>query len=489
MMKAVFAAVLCLFFYISCFSQLKAYFTYSTFFSPENGPYIETYLSVVGNSVKYRKTEAGKFQGSIEITMVFKQGENIQNFKKYNLLSPELDDTLGSFVNFIDQQRFLLPDGTYNFELSISDKNSGDQPFKSVQPVTIDFAKGKIVISDMELIESYKQTTRQSILSKSGYDLVPYVSNFFPKSMEKISFYGELYNTDLILGKEEKYLVNYFIETHETGKALNNFRGFLRQTSGPVNVILSSISIVNLPSGNYNIVVEVRNKNNELLADKRTFFQRSNPELQMKAEDVSSVNVTGTFVDNITDKDTLAEYIRSLRPISSEVERRFVDNNFSKSAVPEVALMQKFFLNFWSERNSLNPQQEWENYRKQVVQANKSFSTKIKKGYETDRGRIYLKYGAPNSLIDRPNEPSNYPYQIWHYYKTERRGNSKFVFYNPDEVTNDYELLHSNVFGEANDYRWQYRLQKRNSSSGNLDETKGDDHYGNRPEDFWNNPR
>lgn len=488
-MKAVFAAVLCLFFYLSSFSQLKAYFTYSIFFSPENGPYVETYLSVIGNSVKYNKTETGKFQGSIEITMVFKQGDDIKNFKKYNLLSPELDDTLSSFVNFIDQQRFLLPNGTYNLELSISDRNSPVQPFKSVQPVAVDFSKEKIFISDMEMVESYKQTTRQSILSKSGYDLVPYVSNFFPKSMEKISFYGELYNTDLILGKEEKYLVNYFIEAHETGKALNNFRGFLRQTSSPVNVILSSINIVSLPSGNYNLVVEVRNKNNELLADKRTFFQRSNPELQMKAEDVSSVDVTGTFVDKMTDKDTLVEYIRSLRPVSSEVEKRFVDNNFPEKAVPDVALMQKFFLNFWSERNSTNPQQEWENYRKQVVQANKSFSTKIKKGYETDRGRIYLKYGAPNSLIDRPNEPSNYPYQIWHYYKTERRSNSKFVFYNPDEVTNDYELLHSNVLGEANDYRWQYRLQKRNTSSGNLDETKGDDHYGGRPEDFWNNPR
>lgn len=489
MMKAVFAAVLSLFFYLSSFSQLKAYFTYSAFFSPENGPYIETYLSVIGSSVKYQKSATGKYQGSIEITMVFKQGENIKNFKKYNLLSPELDDTLGSFVNFIDQQRFLLPNGTYNLELSISDKNSSDQPFRSVQPVAIEFSKEKIFISDLEMIESYKQTTQPSILSKSGYDLVPYVSNFFPKSMEKISFYGELYNTDAVLGKEEKYLVNYFIETHETGKALGNFRGFLRQTSGPVNVILSSISIASLASGNYNLVIEIRNKNNDLLADKRTFFQRSNPDFQVKPEDMSSLNIAGSFAAGITDKDTLAEYIRSLRPISSEADIRFAENNFPKNDTPDVALMQKYFLHFWSERNSMNPQQEWENYKKQVDQANKSFGTRIKKGYETDRGRIYLKYGAPNSLIDRPSEPSNYPYQIWHYYKTEKRGNSKFVFYNPDEVTNDYELLHSNVLGEANDYRWQYRLQKRNTPNTNLDDIKGSEHYGNRPEDFWNNPR
>lgn len=488
-MKAVIAVFLGIFSFFSSYSQLKAFFTYSTFFSPENGPYIETYLSVIGNSVKYQKNSSGKFQGSIDITMVFKQGENISNFKKYNLLSPELDDTLNSFVNFIDQQRFLLPNGNYNLELTISDKNSSGQPFNSVQPVNIDYSREKIFISDVEVIESYKQSAQQTILSKSGYDLVPYVSNFFPAGMGKISFYGEIYNTEQIFGKEEKYLVNYFIEKHETGKPLNNFRSFLRQTSNPVNVVLTSINIDNLPSGNYNLVIEVRNKNNELKADRKMFFQRSNPDFQMKTEDISSVNITGTFVDNITNKDTLAEYIRSVRPVSSEIEMRFADNNFPEKSDPDLALMQKFFLNFWNERNNLNPEQEWENYKKQVVQANKSFSTKIKKGYETDRGRIYLKYGAPNSLIDRSQEPSNYPYQIWHYYKTEKRGNSKFVFYNPDEVTNDYELLHSNVLGEINDFRWQYRLQRRNTPNTNLDEPKGQEHYGNRPEDFWNNPR
>ncbi len=488
-MKAVVAVFLSLFSFFSSYAQLKAYFTYSTFFSPENGPYMETYLSVIGNSVKYQKNASGKFQGSIDITMVFKQAENIKNFKKYNLLSPELEDTLNGFVNFIDQQRFLLPNGNYNFELTISDKNLSGQPFNSVQPVNIEYSKEKIFISDIEMIESYKPTSEQSILSKSGYDLVPYVSNFFPAAMGKISFYGEIYNTELIFGKEEKYLINYFIETHETGKALNNFRGFLRQTANPVNVILTGLNIENLPSGNYNLVIEVRNKNNELKADKRVFFQRSNPEFRMKTEDVSTVNITGTFVDNINNKDTLAEFIRCLRPISSEIEMRFAENNFPAKGDADLALMQKFFLNFWSERNSLNPEQEWENYKRSVGQANKSFSTKIKKGYETDRGRIYLKYGAPNSLIDRAQEPSNYPYQIWHYYKTEKRGNSKFVFYNPDEVTNDYELLHSNVLGEVNDYRWQFRLQRRNTPDTNLDETKGQEHYGNRPEDFWNNPR
>lgn len=488
-MKAVLAIIGSAFICFNTFSQLKANFTYCTYYSPESGPYIETYLSVVGSSIEYIKLPSGKFQGSIDITVVFKEGESVRNFKKYNLLSPEITDTVQSFVNFVDQQRFLLAEGTYSLELEMADKNAALPPFKSVQPLTISYPKEKIVFSDIEIIESYSKTVEQSILSKSGYDLVPYVSNFFPGTMDKLTFYAELYNSEVVLGKEEKFLVNYYIESADHGEILGNFKGFLRQTASPANVILSNINIANLPSGNYNLVLECRNRNNELIAEKRFFFQRSNPAMQIKTQDVSSINSTGTFVDQISNADTLAEFIRSLQPIMSEVEFRFVENNFPKNKPADLALMQKFFLNFWNERNPLNPGTEWEIYKKSVLQANKSFSTKIKKGYETDRGRIYLRYGAPNSLIDRPSEPSNYPYQVWHYYKTDKRANSKFVFYNPDEVTNDYQILHSNVLGEANDYRWQYRLQRRNNAVPNLDEPRGDDHYGNRPEDFWNNPR
>ena len=487
-MKYGFSLLIYIIFSFSSFGQLKAYLTYSAFFSPENGPYLETYLSVIGNSVKYKKNQSGNFVGSIEITMLFRLGEEIKNFKKYNLSSPEISDS-SQGINFIDQQRFLLPPGTYNFELSVSDNNSSDAPYKSNQPVQIYSDSGKMFFSDLEILESFKPSSEKGILSKSGFDLVPYVSNFFPKSMEKISFYGELYNGNRVLGMDEKFLVNYFIESFENGTSLPNFRGFLRQSANPVNVILNSIGISALPSGNYNLVLEARNKNNILLTEKRFFFQRSNPDLQMKPEDISNQSVTGTFVDQINNSDSLAEYIRSLRPISSETEIRFVENNFSKTDSGTLPLMKKFFLNFWVERNSIKPETEWDEYKNKVAIVNKAFGTKIKKGYETDRGRIYLKYGPPNSLIDRPIEPSNYPYQVWHYYKTERRGNSKFVFFNPDEITNDYQLLHSNVIGEVSDFRWQYRLQKRNNPSTNLDENKGDEHFGSRPEDFWNNPR
>ena len=104
--------------------NLSAYLSTASFNSPTEGPYFETYLSVVGNSIIFNKTENGKFQGSIEITMIFKKNDKIENFAKYELKSPEIIDTTFVDFNFIDQQRFALTNGTYNFEISIKDLNN-----------------------------------------------------------------------------------------------------------------------------------------------------------------------------------------------------------------------------------------------------------------------------------------------------------------------------------------------------------------------------
>ncbi|MEZ5195372.1 MAG: hypothetical protein R2764_02910 [Bacteroidales bacterium] len=69
--------------------KLNAFLSYSTFYSPDSGPYIETYLMADGNSVSFVKNENGKYQASIQVIMLFRKGDEIANYDKYELLSPE----------------------------------------------------------------------------------------------------------------------------------------------------------------------------------------------------------------------------------------------------------------------------------------------------------------------------------------------------------------------------------------------------------------
>ena len=307
--------------------------------------------------------------------------------------------------------------------------------------------------------------------------MIPYVSDFFPSSVEKLIFYTEIYDTDKILGENEGFLLRYYIENYNTQMPLNDFNMFKRQTAAPITVVFKEFNISELPSGNYNLVIEARDRENQLLKAKRFFFQRSNPGVDIDLKDISTINITNTFVYDIMDVDTLSEYINSLYPISEPKERQFAKNQLKAQ---NLKLMQQYFYNFWYKRNNLNPEEEWNIYKRQLQYVNKHYSTMIKKGYETDRGRVYLQYGPPNNLVERKHEPGVYPYEIWHYYKINDQNNKKFVFYNPDIVGNEYALLHSDVRGEIGNRNWEMILHRRQTPLYDYRETDADKHWGTK---------
>jgi len=470
---------------------LGAYLSHASFNIPGEMPYLETYLEVLGNTIVYKQNASGKFQGSIQVTMIIKLDSVIKDFRKYELLSPEIDDTTSVGINFIDQQRFMLPNGLYSLDLSIADMNIDKKPLVISYPVSIDFPSDQFSISGIQLVESFTKTTMQNVLSKSGYDFVPFVDNFFPSDKSKLSFYTEIYNPQHKEGSEEKYLVSAFIESFETKKMMNEYVRIKKEPSKPVTVLLSEFDITGLPSGNYSLVVNMRDRENNVLTQNFIFFQRSNPGVGSSALDLTSVSLDNTFADRITNADSLREYIRSLQPVSTELESIFIKAQVETAS---LEVMKQFFLRFWQTRNEINPQKAWEDYKFEVRKVNASYSTQVRKGYNTDMGRVYLQYGAPNTITDVPfdvsgllNEPS-VPYQIWHYYSinNNRERNKKFVFVASELRVKDYTLVHSDVTGEIQNYNWQSELV-RGKGRGDMDADKLKQDRG-RSATYYNNP-
>lgn len=482
--------------FIACFAaghaaaeKLSAFFSYSVFSQPSGAPYIETYLSVSGRSVHFVPGSKGALQGRIEVQWVLKKDSQAVAFDKYNLLSPELAGGTIARPDFIDQQRISAGNGNYVLELTISDKNSAEQPVSIKQPITVSFEPEKVSISDIELIESYKKTETPGKYSKSGYDLVPYVSNFYHEKMTEVNFYAEIYNAKKVFGDED-FLVRYFLFNDGNKKITNEMVINKKQKPQDVNVLLASFPLDKVSSGNYNIGIEVRNNKNQMLAHKYVFFQRSNPsrEQMTAGDDYSLINITSTFVAEYTDVDSLKAYIDCLYPISSRVERNIEENQMSLKSVQS---MQQFLYYFWSKRDAENPGQKWSDYKAEVDKVNALYGTHNKKGYETDRGRVYLQYGAPNSIEREVMNDITYPYEMWHYFSIGPESNRKFIFYSRDRSSNNYVLLHSDVIGELSNYDWQKTLRGKTLSSGNIDDTgarKGSE-FGDRTQDNFDRPK
>ena len=775
--------------------QLQAYLSYSTFFKPDGGPYVETYLLFNSKSCVFKKESNGKFHANVSATIIVKKDSVIQDFKKYIVSSPILDDTNSLFGNFIDIQRFVLPNGKYQFEIKLFDNNNSINPIKSKINIVINFMDKSVNISDIQLVDSYIEAKEQSIISKSGYDIVPHVLGYYPGTEKKLKFYTEIYNnnydtlmrlnnagfidvkfahsdltninsannvslnktatiyftynnnvfdrniklnitrdnieklnqveqifkkgakiknidlsvwsspegnnainetlsknrieavkkyintlygfsqkqlyeplnkdinieklynnifhfkikgkdkqgfvsavnasklehkdeiikiftsqiplserqrilkqigvnyedvellleplrrivvtinfvntekavaqndkktssvSDSVINIEEllssaeklidnkeklkiyntiklyqpdnwkafnnagcvyfklnnldeaildfnkanslsqgndivlnnlkavehyrkvnhhKMMIKYYIESYENHIPLNDFVRSKMQPVKPVNVLLSEFDIEQLPAGNYNLVVEARNNENKLIISCKLFFQRSNPEYKIKHIDISNINIDNTFAGKITDNSLMNEFLDALNPISSNLDNEFIRKQLLKS---DIKAKQQYFYNFWLDRNHENPEQAWLNYYEELKKVNTSFKCSNRKGYETDRGRAYLQYGAPNTIYTNENEPSAYPYEIWQYYSIKNQTNARFIFYLRDLVSNCYELLHSTVEGEIHNAQWQIVLYGRDTYPNSIDEEKPTDHWGSKADDYFKTPR
>jgi GWxTD domain-containing protein len=483
-MRAIILLSLCLLLSIASEANVSAYFSYSTFDLPGKVPYVETYIDVAGRSVKALKNDKGFYQGRIEVQMIFRNGEQIVHFDKYNLLSPESTDP-AAIPHFIDQQRVSLPEGSYDLELKISDKNSGEKEFILNQKINLQFPKDTISISDIELLESYEKSEVIDKFHKSGYRLIPYVNAFYPKEISAIKFYAEVYRSGIV--PAEDYLLRYYITNKNNRQLVEELVGSVKHSPSEVNVLLAELPIADLPSGNYFLNIELRDRKNSLIGFRQTFFQRSNQLMKnTPASEISSIDISNTFISEITNKDTLIEQIAAMYPLASSLENDIAE---TQMRIADVRSMQQYIYYFWSRRYPENPEEAWRNYQMEVRKVNNSYSTIIKKGYDTDRGRVYLQYGPPNQISLNENDPDvAFPYEIWHYYKIDDQSNRKFVFYLRSRSTNDFHLLHSDANGELQEPNWQTKLNS--GQMGNDVQAEPElENSRTRRDDYFSNPR
>jgi GWxTD domain-containing protein len=302
-----------------------------------------------------------------------------------------------------------------------------------------------------------------------------------------IMFYAEFYNTDKHFGDGGKFVYNIHIQSFETRSILKEYSRAKVEEGKPVVPIMKDLDIRNLPSGNYFLLVELRDENNEVVTTNRLFFQRSNPSIRFNTEDLAAIDPENTFVDEINNLDTLKQYIHYLLPIAMEVDRIFIAKQMNEA---DLKTCKQYFLNFWQGRDPVQYEEAWNHYYQQVRKVNYIYSTPNELGYMTDRGRVFLKYGPPNIVSESYNEPAAYPYEIWQYYTlAESQRNKKFVFYTTDIVTNDFKLVHSDAIGETANYRWQVEIHKRTFDPYNLDRDQYPDAWGSNVNKYWENPR
>jgi GWxTD domain-containing protein len=277
-----------------------------------------------------------------------------------------------------------------------------------------------------------------------------------------LAFYTEMYHTSTVV-KEPTYQLRYFIEqVQPNGQSQLIAVGNQRKRPTTIDAALVQMDISQLESGNYALTVEIRNKMNELLASRRLEFQRSNPFLN-SALALSDTLLERQFVAQLNEKDL--RY--ALKAISPQINYGAESQELQSILQGKDLQPMRFFLfRYFVAQDPNQPELAFRKYMETASVVDQQFHSGFRHGFETDRGRTYLRYGRPDDLIHVEDDPSAPPYEIWIYYnfpKTNQK-NVKFLFYNPTLAGDDMVTLHSTARGEVNNPRWERQLYRRNAN-------------------------
>jgi GWxTD domain-containing protein len=257
-----------------------------------------------------------------------------------------------------------------------------------------------------------------------------------------------------------------------------------------------------LGSGNYYLNASLETNKHILIAQGSTFFQRLNmhpakeEDLHVsdkKTDTAKKTAVSDTGLESVTyfdlDKTFLAKFslpqirsiLKMLLPVSDPMGIATI-NNFLKK--PDEMYMRYYIYNRFVAINKDNPGKAWKEFSEKIIDVNKRFNFQGTPGYATERGLIYLRYGAPSDVITVNNETGTLPYQIWQY-NTLTQMNRKevadvfFLFYKADQMLGDYRLLHSNVTGEPVNTSWRTYLYT-NANTGVNTTTRAEEYIGTK---------
>ncbi|GEM_PF-125720 len=438
-------------------AALDAGISYVVYATPDK-TYLEINIEIAAGSVTFKPADSTHLQAGVETLILVKMGDQVVAYEKYLLNSP----LVGVPQDLLDVKRMFLPVGDYTLEISLTDVHDPENTKNIVKPLKVDVGIGAY-LSDLLLLRNYRPDASENPFVKNGYFIEPLPFAFYDRKATMLAFYAEVYhtNTNATMGN---YLVRYVIE-QELGNGASNLisAGSQRKKASVIDALLVPMNISKLKSGNYSLTVELRNESNELITSRKVFFQRSNPFLDMdlaKAELTQEV-VEKQFVTNLNEEN-LRFSLRAISPLMLGDDSEMLKNVLAGS---DLKAMRFFLFRHFVNLNANNPEKAYLDFMQIAGAADQQFRSGFRYGFETDRGRAYIRFGRPDDLIRVEDDPSAPPYEIWVYYnfpQTNQR-NVKFLFYNPSLAGEDFILLHSTARGEINNPRWEVALYGRNA--------------------------
>jgi GWxTD domain-containing protein len=456
-MKKLFVIFTILFISIVVDAQAKKFnfeFDYAQFAYDSSSNYIEIYYSFGQQSLLRDVKDTVVYLEGILHIEVHDSLTGKEILKKNWQISYAPQDTSDLNNSLVGVIGITLPEGKYEFLVTGEDSLQSNFLKSAKEYITVrPFMKNKISMSDVQFASKIIQDSpnKNSVFYKNTYEVIPFPTLIYGGDEPVLFYYLELYNLKTI---NDKIHLELSTLVYNSSRQLVFNKSKLIAASVNSRVDVGTVLINKYPTDSYTLIISLIDSidNFELSSSKR--FYVYNPSVKKTTDSLNNKSapniITSQF--DVMSEEELNKLFQESKYIAtqSEVEQYGKLNTLEGK--------RKFINQFWRVRdpNPSTPKNEFYlEYMNRIEHCNQVFSTLGKKGWETDRGRVYLQYGKPSEIERFPNQIDTKPYEIWHY--NDIQGGVIFVF---ADLTNfsDYQLIHSTARGELRDDNWQNRI-------------------------------
>ncbi len=426
---------------------------------------VEVYYRVPGNSLTFTPSSSAQFTAKVQVSCsiyLLREQDSIKLDTRTRIFNPrvgERENELEQYPPIIEKEVFTLPKGAYNLRVEIQDLQAQNSPsfrfnrdFIMQPPAQSEFAFSDIALvqDDPVRMRLKKRFNGENEYKPFGKFFTPLITNESLVNEDSLVFYVQLYNLAR-LGKQSQLIERARI----TKNGRNVYAPHTETEENPRNfqVFIHTFDISKLSNDTYHLIIELLTPDGRILRTTRKKFYlynyRSENEFKYFISEVYSGDVLSEFSEK-----ALRKHIETLEPISDEQEIQFAHVLRSKEQI------KNYVYSFWNKRRkgNLTLTELIKGYEALVRYLNGKFSHSSLEGWQTDRGKIWLKYGAPNDIEQFPSSPTERAYEIWRYNRLGNQKNVSFIFLEPQLEGRRLVLIHSDKYGEVKDPRWRSRI-------------------------------
>jgi GWxTD domain-containing protein len=410
--------------------------------------YVEIYYSLDRSQLDFYPQDEGYLATilSLELSIENPGGDTVESRRWEVASTIKRAGEKELSYKIIDVLGTVLPPGRYSLKLKLKDLNSKKSGFSEIGLEVPDYSGKDLTLSQIELAYNAEPETVATKFAKGARKVMPNPSGLFTPERQMLYFYAEAYNLPLGDAPQDNYSLSFEV-LDQNGEKFKDFGTQIVKKPGASSVIISGINISTLPGGNYELRITASDPVTSVEAQSAKDFKVWREERLVEE----------SVFDFLGDEDQAKRVRNEISYIATRAELKMWDEL-------NIEGKKNFLEEFWRKRDPepATPENEFRlEHSRRWNYANAKFSKyqEANDGWQTDMGRIYIRYGEPDDIERHPLSLDNKPWEQWHYDEIDesfthpRQSGVIFVFVDEDGF-GVYRLVHSTAVGEIQNLRW-----------------------------------